>query len=105
MSTDSSPRSTKFGAFVEQVERDADANEQRLLQESRRRFSVGAKLLERRLAAGLSQRELAAASGIGQAEISRIESGQANPTVQTLQALGHPLGVRLEFASAEASEH
>jgi transcriptional regulator with XRE-family HTH domain len=48
----------------------------------------------------MTQRELARASGIDQAEISRIERGQANPTVQTLQALGAPLGVVLDFAAS-----
>jgi transcriptional regulator with XRE-family HTH domain len=51
----------------------------------------------------MTQRDLAQASGIGQAEISRIEGGQSNPTVQTLHALGRPLGVVLDFAAAEAS--
>jgi len=46
----------------------------------------------------MSQRQLATASGIDQAEISRIERGQGNPTAQTLQALGMPLGVSLDFS-------
>jgi ribosome-binding protein aMBF1 (putative translation factor) len=90
--------STKFKDFVEEVERNADAEERRKLDAARRRFGIGAKLLERRMAAGMTQRELAAASGVDQAEISRIERGQANPTSQTLQALGEPLGVILDFA-------
>jgi XRE family transcriptional regulator, regulator of sulfur utilization len=94
--------STKFNDFVEEVERGADAEERRLLEEARRRFGIGAKLLDRRLAAGMTQRDLADASGIDQAEISRIERGQANPTAQTLQALGSPLGVSLDFSPTEA---
>lgn len=92
---------TKFDDFVAEVERDATPNERDLLEQSRRRFGIGAKLLDRRLAAGLSQRQLAEASGIDQAEISRIERGQGNPTAQTLQALGGPLGVTLDFAAVE----
>lgn len=93
---------TKFDDFVSEVERDATPEEREQLEQSRRRFGIGAKLLDRRLAAGLSQRQLAEASGIDQAEISRIERGQGNPTAQTLQALGGPLGVTLGFAPVEA---
>ncbi len=78
------PADTAFEDFVDEVERNADSDERHLLEENRRRFGIGAKLLERRMAAGMTQRDLAAASGIDQAEISRIERGQANPTAQTL---------------------
>lgn len=90
--------STDFQEFVREVEEKATPEERRLLDESRRRFGIGAKLLDRRLAAGMTQRELAQASGVDQAEISRIERGQGNPTAQTLQALGAPLGVSLDFS-------
>ncbi len=93
--------STSFTDYVDEVERTADADERRLLAESRRRFSLGARLLDRRLSAGMTQRQLAVASGVDQAEISRIERGQANPTAQTLHALGAPLGVALDFAPVE----
>jgi transcriptional regulator with XRE-family HTH domain len=42
---------------------------------------------------GLSAGALAAASGVGKATLSRIEAGQANPTVETLYALADALGV------------
>jgi DNA-binding XRE family transcriptional regulator len=98
-----SPTNTSFKGYVADVERNNTPDAQRALDDSRRRFSLGARLLARRLAAGMTQRELARASGIDQAEISRIERGQSNPTVQTLHALGAPLGVVLDFALAEAS--
>ncbi len=91
--------STSFRDLVEEVERTATPEERGLLDESRRRFGIGAKLLDRRLGAGMTQRDLAQVSGIDQGEISRIERGQANPTAQTLQALGGPLGVTLDFAA------
>jgi ribosome-binding protein aMBF1 (putative translation factor) len=97
------PTSTSFKAYVEAVEQNNTPEEQHALEDSRRRFTIGSRLLDRRLAAGMTQRELARTSGIDQGEISRIESGQANPTVQTLQALGTPLGVVLDFAVAKAS--
>jgi XRE family transcriptional regulator, regulator of sulfur utilization len=95
--------STSFRKYVEEVERDATPDERRMLDESRHRFTIGARLLDRRLAAGMSQRDLATVSGIDQAEISRIERGQSNPTVQTLHALGAPLGIVLDFTPAETA--
>jgi len=56
--------STSFRTYVEEVERNATPDERRVLEESRRRFAIGARLLDRRLAAGMSQRQLAAVSGI-----------------------------------------
>lgn len=95
--------SSTFKDYVEEVERNASQDEERLLDESRQRFGIGAKLLERRLAAGMTQRQLSIASNIDQAEISRIERGQANPTAQTLQALGAPLGVTLDLSPLKAT--
>jgi ribosome-binding protein aMBF1 (putative translation factor) len=103
MSANKTHRGTNFKDFVDEIERTADDDERRLLEESRRQFGIGAKLLDRRLAAGMTQRQLADASGVDQAEISRIERGQANPTAQTLQALGGPLGVSLDFALVEST--
>jgi ribosome-binding protein aMBF1 (putative translation factor) len=87
-----------FREFVRELERDPE--ERAALERARKRMSIGARLLERRLAAGLTQQQLAVASGIPQSEVSRIERGQANPTLQTLEALGAPLGVTLELAPA-----
>lgn len=44
-------------------------------------------VLEARLGAGLSQRELARRSGVPQAAISRIEHGIVSPRVETLDRL------------------
>jgi transcriptional regulator with XRE-family HTH domain len=48
-----------------------------------------------RKAAGLTQRQLAAKSGVQQADISRIEAGDANPTLATIAALAYALGAEL----------
>ena len=88
---------TKFDDFVREVE-DASTDEERHeLDAARARFKIGARLLQQRQAAGLSQQQLAVASGIAQADISRIERGQINPTAATLETLGGPLGVTLDY--------
>ena len=94
--------SNSFRDFVDEIERASTPEERAKLESARKRFAMGAKLLERRMAAGLTQQQLASASGVPQSEISRIERGQANPTAQTLDALGAPLGVTLDFAPIAA---
>jgi transcriptional regulator with XRE-family HTH domain len=54
---------------------------------------VAANVRTLRAQRGLTAAALAAASGIGKATLSRIEAGQANPTVETLYALADALGV------------
>jgi transcriptional regulator with XRE-family HTH domain len=50
-------------------------------------------LIAARLAAGLSQRELAARLGTKQPAIARLESGQHPPRLSTLQHLADALGI------------
>jgi transcriptional regulator with XRE-family HTH domain len=56
-------------------------------------YAVAANVRRLRAVRGLSAGALAAASGVGKATLSRIEAGQANPTVETLYALADALGV------------
>jgi DNA-binding XRE family transcriptional regulator len=58
------------------------------------------EVFELRKAAGLTQRQLAAKSGVQQADISRIEVGDANPTLATIAALAYALGAQVTFARA-----
>jgi ribosome-binding protein aMBF1 (putative translation factor) len=102
MTTSSDHNTTNFKDFVREVEGRSTPEERRELDAARARFKIGARLLQQRLAAGLTQQELAASSGIAQADISRIERGQANPTAETLEALGGPLGVTLDLVPAGA---
>jgi transcriptional regulator with XRE-family HTH domain len=72
---------TNFRDFVEEIEARSSPEEQRELD-------------------GLTQQQLATASGVAQADISRIERGQSNPTAETLEALAVPLGVTLDLVPA-----
>ncbi len=53
------------------------------------------QVFDLRKAAGLTQRQLAANSGVQQADISRIEAGDANPTLATIAALAYALGAEV----------
>lgn len=54
---------------------------------------VGRNVRERRLAAGLTQEQLAERSGFSQQYISGLERGSRNPTVVSLFMLAQALGV------------
>jgi transcriptional regulator with XRE-family HTH domain len=54
--------------------------------------SVGTSLRDARRRAGLTQRELARLAGTTQSSLARIESGDANPTWDTVQRLARAAG-------------
>jgi transcriptional regulator with XRE-family HTH domain len=58
------------------------------------RAQVGLNVRRRRMAAGLSQEELAHRARLDRTYISGVERGIRNPTVLVLQALAGVLGVR-----------
>ena len=63
-------------------------------------MEAGVALRDARLAAGLSQRELADRVGTSQATISAYENGTKQPSVATLSRLLAAAGWRLTVASA-----
>jgi len=61
------------------------------------RRMVGRNVRRLRIAAGLSQAELAERMGVDRAYVSGLELGQRNPTVVTLWHIGKALGVKLRL--------
>jgi transcriptional regulator with XRE-family HTH domain len=61
---------------------------------------VGELLRDARLAAELTQRELARRTGIAQPTIARIEAGRASPRIETLERLLAACGARLAVEPA-----
>ena len=59
-------------------------------------------MLDGRSARNLTQKELAEITGITQSDISKLENGNANPSLRTLERLAAGLGmrIRLEFVPA-----
>ncbi|MBQ3383959.1 MAG: helix-turn-helix transcriptional regulator [Erysipelotrichaceae bacterium] len=55
-------------------------------------------LIQARIDAGLTQKELAERSGVRQSNISRIENGTAIPTLQTLNAIAKGTGKKLKIS-------
>ena len=61
-------------------------------------------LVEARRRRRLTQQALAERSGIRQSVISRLERGNGNPSVRTLQRLAEGMGMRLELAFVPEEE-
>lgn len=60
-------------------------------------FSIIQAMLDARTAAGLTQKDLAERTGIAQADISRLENGNANPSLRTLKRLAEGMGMTLKL--------
>lgn len=60
---------------------------------------IGHALAAARAEAGLSQRDLAQRAGTAQSLVARIERGQANPTIDTLERLFASSGHRIQLVA------
>jgi transcriptional regulator with XRE-family HTH domain len=69
------------------------------------RRMVGRNVKRLRIAAGLSQAELATRMGVDRAYVSGLELGQRNPTIVTLWHLAQALGVKLKPFFEEKRQH
>lgn len=91
-----------FDDFIKELEAEAQAEGPEAVAELealRLHFSLARQLAARRRDRRLTQMQLAGLSGIDQAEISRIERGQANPTTATLGALTRALAVEVQLVA------
>jgi transcriptional regulator with XRE-family HTH domain len=61
-------------------------------------FQLIKAMLQGREEQNLSQRQLADRTGVIQSDISKIESGEANPTLETLKKLAKGLGMNLSIS-------
>jgi DNA-binding phage protein len=64
------------------------------------RIALGAQLADARHTKRMTQLQVAKASGVNQAEVSRIERGTSNSTIDTLERVGGSVGLRLGFEPA-----
>lgn len=62
-------------------------------------FSIIQAMIDARRATGITQKELSERTGISQSDISKLESGNANPSIRTLKRLAKGMGMtfRIEF--------
>ena len=60
-------------------------------------FQIVRAIIEGREEKGFTQAQLAEATGINQANISRLENGAGNPSLQTLKRLAAGMGMKLKL--------
>lgn len=99
-----------FKSFREQRLKDPAFRE--AYEESQPAYAITHAMVEARIRADLTQKELSERSGIAQSDISKYENGNGNPSLRTLQRLAKAMGKRvhitfddLEPAMSVQSEH
>ena len=60
-------------------------------------FEIIQAMIDARKDAGLTQQELAKRTGIAQSDISKLERGNANPSLRTLRRLAAGMGKKLHI--------
>ena len=95
--------SNKFDDFLQEQMQDPEfRREFDALQPER---AVIQAIIDARQSAGLTQKELSERTGIAQGDISKLENGNANPSIRTLQRLANGMGMTLkvEFLPTSAN--
>jgi len=59
-------------------------------------YDIVRQIIRARIAAGLTQKDLAEKIGTRQSNVSRLESGNANPSIAILQRIAEATGTRLQ---------
>jgi ribosome-binding protein aMBF1 (putative translation factor) len=96
-------RMETFAEFIADLEAQARTEGPEAIAELeafRLRFSLARQLAAQRRPLHLTQKQLTDMTGINQSEISRIERGQANPTIATLGTLTRALGLEVRLMPA-----
>ena len=60
-------------------------------------FAIVQAMIDARKQTGMTPQRLSELTGIAQGDISKIESGSANPSLRTLQRLAAGMGMRLRI--------
>lgn len=68
-------------------------------------FDIIQAMLDTRKRLNLTQKELSERTGITQADISRIENGTRNPSLNMIKRLAKGMGMRLKLEFIPESEH
>jgi ribosome-binding protein aMBF1 (putative translation factor) len=65
-------------------------------------FAIIQAMIDARKRSGITQKQLSEKTGIAQSDISKLESGNGNPSLRTMQRLASGMGtkLRIEFIPA-----
>jgi len=91
---------TKFNDFLNEQLKDPEIRSEYEALEPE--FAIVQAIIDARVSVGLTQKQLSERTGIAQSDISKLESGNANPSLRTLQRLANGMGMKmkLEFVPA-----
>lgn len=87
--------------YLTQLEKDPDY--QNAVKELEAHFLLGEAIIRARIQKGLSQAELAEMVGTKQANISRIESALANPTLKLINRIANVLDIEIQFIATTST--
>lgn len=59
-------------------------------------FAIIQAMIDARKSRGLTQKQLSEKTGIAQGDISKLENGNANPSIRMLQRLAAGMGMKLK---------
>ena len=84
---------TKFNDFLNEQLQDPEVKAEYDALEPE--FAIIQAMIDARKAKGITQKELSERTGIAQGDISKLENGNGNPSVRTLQRLANAMGMTL----------
>lgn len=61
-------------------------------------FQIIRAIIDARTEMGITQKQLSDLTGIAQADISKLENGNANPSLKTLQRLASAIGKKVKIS-------
>ncbi len=83
-----------FNAFLSEQLKDENLKKEYDILEPE--FAIIRAMIDARRETGLTQKELSERTGIAQGDISKLENGNANPSLRTLQRLAEGMGMQLK---------
>ncbi len=86
---------TKFNDFLKEQLKDPEIRAEYDALEPE--FQIIQAMIDARKLKGITQKELSERTGIAQSDISKLENGNANPSLRTLQRLASGMGYKLKL--------
>ena len=87
--------SVKFDDFLQEPLQDPEFREE--YESLQPENAITQAIIDARHQSGLTQKELSERTGIAQGDISKLERGNANPSLRTLQRLAAGLGMKMKL--------
>lgn len=86
---------TKFDDFLEEQLKDPELKAEYDALDPE--FAIIQAMIDARKNTGITQKELSERTGIAQGDISKLENGNANPSIKTLQRLASAMNMTLKI--------